>query len=384
MPDIGRRAADESREEIAEAIKGADLVFVTAGMGGGTGTGAAPVVAEIAREAGCLTIAVVTKPFLFEGKQRMKNAELGIGELKQNVDTLVVIPNDRLLQVVSKGTTMLEAFRIADDVLRQGLQGISDLIAVPAIINLDFADVRTVMESGGMAHMGIGVGSGENGLVDAAKNAIASPLLETKIDGARAVLINVSGGTDLNIMDVNEAASLIMQAADSEANIIFGANIDESLVDEVRITVIATGFEKTPFPARAGAAKRGVRAAGPYGMTSPAVNPYDNRPVPEVPAEESAPAPLNAYDADIFSAGSARPAPRAAAPSPYTPPVFNAQTFTTTAAQQPVPQPSYIPYQPPTAPVQPATPAPQPEAPAPAPAAEKDDLDIPAFLRRKR
>ena len=384
VPDIGRRAADESREEIAEAIKGADLVFVTAGMGGGTGTGAAPVVAEIAREAGCLTIAVVTKPFLFEGKQRMKNAELGIGELKQNVDTLVVIPNDRLLQVVSKGTTMLEAFRIADDVLRQGIQGISDLIAVPAIINLDFADVRTVMESGGMAHMGIGVGSGENGLVDAAKNAIASPLLETKIDGARAVLINVSGGTDLNIMDVNEAASLIMQAADSEANIIFGANIDEALVDEVRITVIATGFEKTPFPARAGAAKRGVRAAGPYGMTSPAVNPYDNRPAPEVPAEESAPAPLNAYDADIFSAGSARPAPRAAAPSPYTPPVFNAQTFTTTAAQQPVPQPSYIPYQPPTAPAQPAAPAPQPAAPAPAPAAEKDDLDIPAFLRRKR
>ena len=161
VPDIGRRAADESREEIAEAIKGADLVFVTAGMGGGTGTGVAPVVAEIAREAGCLTIAVVTKPFLFEGKQRMKNAELGIGELKQNVDTLVVIPNDRLLQVVSKGTTMLEAFRIADDVLRQGIQGISDLIAVPAIINLDFADVRTVMESGGMAHMGIGVGSGE-------------------------------------------------------------------------------------------------------------------------------------------------------------------------------------------------------------------------------
>ena len=382
VPDIGRRAADESREEIAEAIKGADLVFVTAGMGGGTG--AAPVVAEIAREAGCLTIAVVTKPFLFEGKQRMKNAELGIGELKQNVDTLVVIPNDRLLQVVSKGTTMLEAFRIADDVLRQGIQGISDLIAVPAIINLDFADVRTVMESGGMAHMGIGTGSGENGLVDAAKNAIASPLLETKIDGARAVLINVSGGADLNIMDVNEAASLIMQAADSEANIIFGANIDEALADEVRITVIATGFEKTPFPARANAQKRGARATGPYGMTSPAVNPYDNRPAVEAPAavEESAPAPLNAYD-DIFATGGARPAPRAAAPSPYTPPVFNAQTFTTTAAQQPVPQTSYIPYQPPTTPVQQPV-APQPEAPAQPAAAEKDDLEIPAYLRRKR
>ena len=236
VPDIGRRAAEESREEIAEALKGSDLVFVTAGMGGGTGTGAAPIVAEIARELGCLTIAVVTKPFLFEGKQRMKNADIGINELKQSVDTLVVIPNDRLLQVVSKGTTMLEAFRKADDVLRQGIQGISDLIAVPAVINLDFADVRTVMESGGMAHMGIGVGSGENGMVAAAKEAISSPLLETKIDGARAVLINVSGGSDMNIMDVNEAASLVMQAADSEANIIFGANIDENLGDEVRIT----------------------------------------------------------------------------------------------------------------------------------------------------
>ncbi|MBR5232054.1 MAG: cell division protein FtsZ [Clostridia bacterium] len=378
VPDIGRRAADESREEIAEAIKGSDLVFVTAGMGGGTGTGAAPVVAEIAREMGCLTIAVVTKPFLFEGKQRMKNAELGIGELKQNVDTLVVIPNDRLLQVVSKGTTMLEAFRIADDVLRQGIQGISDLIAVPAIINLDFADVRTVMESGGMAHMGIGVGSGENGLVDAAKNAIASPLLETKIDGARAVLINVSGGKDLNIMDVNEAASLIMQAADSEANIIFGANIDEALNDEVRITVIATGFEKTPFPTRDGK-KRNVRAAGPYGMASPAVNPYDNRPVPELPMEEAAPAPMNAFDPDAFAPGGARPAPRAAAPAPFTPPVFNAQTFTNTAAQQPVPQVPYVPYQ---APAAPAAPAQQPAQAAPA--AEKDDLDVPAFLRRKR
>jgi len=383
VPDIGRRAADESREEIAEAIKGADLVFVTAGMGGGTGTGAAPVVAEIAREAGCLTIAVVTKPFLFEGKQRMKNADLGIGELKQNVDTLVVIPNDRLLQVVSKGTTMLEAFRIADDVLRQGIQGISDLIAVPAIINLDFADVRTVMESGGMAHMGIGIGSGENGLVDAAKNAIASPLLETKIDGARAVLINISGGTDLNIMDVNEAASLIMQAADSEANIIFGANIDESLADEVRITVIATGFEKTPFPTRAAAQKRGVRATGPYGVASPAVNPYDNRPVVEPVHEESAPAPLNAYDPDAFAPGGARPAPRAAMPTNFTPPVFNAQTFTTTAAQQPVPQTTYIPYQPPTVPAQPAAPV-QQAAEAPAPASEKDDLEIPAYLRRKR
>ena len=255
IPEVGRRAAEESREELASALKGADLVFITAGMGGGTGTGAAPIVAEIARDMGTLTIAVVTKPFNFEGKQRMKNAEAGIEELKQHVDTLVVIPNDRLLQVVNKGTTMLEAFRIADDVLRQGIQGISDLIAVPAMINLDFADVKTVMESGGMAHMGIGIGSGENKLVEAAKNAIASPLLETNIDGARAVLINVTGGADISIVDINEAANLIMEAADPDANIIFGAGIDETMGEDVRITVIATGFEKTPFPSKEPARK---------------------------------------------------------------------------------------------------------------------------------
>ncbi|MBP3637851.1 MAG: cell division protein FtsZ [Clostridia bacterium] len=255
VPEVGRRAAEESREEIAQALAGADLVFVTAGMGGGTGTGAAPVVAEVARDLGALTISVVTKPFAFEGKQRMKNAEMGIADLKQRVDTLVVIPNDRLLQVVSKGTTMLEAFRIADDVLRQGIQGISDLIAVPALINLDFADVKTVMESGGMAHMGIGTGKGENRMVEAAKNAISSPLLETNIDGARAVLINITGGEDISIVDINEAANLVMQAADPEANIIFGAGIDETMGDEVRITVIATGFEKTPFPPKEPAKK---------------------------------------------------------------------------------------------------------------------------------
>ena len=254
-PDVGRRAAEESREEIASALKGADLVFITAGMGGGTGTGAAPIVAEVARDLGMLTIAVVTKPFNFEGKQRMKNAEAGIEELKTNVDTLVVIPNDRLLQVVSTQTSMIEAFRVADDVLRQGIQGISDLIAVPAMINLDFADVKTVMESGGMAHMGIGIGSGENKLVDAAKNAIASPLLETNIDGARAVLINITGGADISIVDINEAANLVMEAADPDANIIFGAGIDETMGDDVRITVIATGFEKTPFPTREPAKK---------------------------------------------------------------------------------------------------------------------------------
>lgn len=247
-PDVGKRAAEESREELAEIMKGADLVFVTCGMGGGTGTGAAPIIAEIARDQGILTIGVVSKPFMFEGRQRMKNAENGIEQLKANVDTLVVVPNDRLLQIVSKGTTMTEAFKIADDTLRQGIQGISDLIAVPAMINLDFADVRTVMESRGLAHMGIGVGSGENRMVEAAKQAVSSPMLETSIDGARAVLINITGSPDTSIIEVNEAAQLITQAADPEANIIFGAGIDESLTDEVHITVIATGFEKTPFP----------------------------------------------------------------------------------------------------------------------------------------
>ncbi len=269
VPEVGRRAAEESREEIAKALEGADLVFVTAGMGGGTGTGAAPIVAEVARDIGALTIAVVTKPFTFEGKQRMKNAESGIADLKQRVDTLVVIPNDRLLEVASKGTTMLEAFRIADDVLRQGIQGISDLIAVPALINLDFADVKTVMESGGMAHMGIGIGKGENRMVNAAKDAISSPMLETNIDGARAVLINITGGSDISIMDINEAANMIMEAADPDANIIFGAGIDETLEDEVRITVIATGFEKTPFPPRDPAKKpREIEKERLFGSTS--------------------------------------------------------------------------------------------------------------------
>ena len=246
-PEVGQKAAEESREEIAKTIKGSDLVFVTCGMGGGTGTGAAPIIAETAREMGILTIGVVSKPFLFEGRQRMKNAEAGIERLKANVDTLVVVPNDRLLSVVTKGTTMTDAFKIADDTLRQGIQGISDLIAVPSLINLDFADVRTVMQSRGLAHMGIGIGKGESRMVDAAKQAISSPMLETSIDGARAVLINITGGPDTSIIDINEAAQLITAAADPEANIIFGAGIDESMDDEVKITVIATGFEKPAF-----------------------------------------------------------------------------------------------------------------------------------------
>ncbi|NLZ93806.1 MAG: cell division protein FtsZ [Firmicutes bacterium] len=244
-PEIGKNAAEESREEIKEVLKGADMVFVTAGMGGGTGTGAAPVIAEVARELGALTVGVVTKPFTFEGRRRKMSAEKGISELKEKVDTLIVIPNDRLLQVVEKKTPMIEAFRIADDVLRQGVQGISDLIAVPGLINLDFADVKTIMKETGNALMGIGVATGDNRTVEAAKTAIASPLLETSIDGARGVLLNITGGTNLGLFEVNEAADIVAEAADPDATIIFGAVIDESLDDEVRVTVIATGFDQS-------------------------------------------------------------------------------------------------------------------------------------------
>ncbi|RQD74131.1 MAG: cell division protein FtsZ [Candidatus Syntrophonatronum acetioxidans] len=243
-PEIGRQAAEESREEIQQILKGADMVFVTAGMGGGTGTGAAPIIAEVAKELGSLTVGVVTKPFSFEGKKRFTQADDGIEILKDKVDTLIIIPNDRLLQVVEKRTPIVEAFRIADDVLRQGVQGISDLIAVPGLINLDFADVKTIMLETGSALMGIGVGSGENRTMDAAKTAISSPLLETSIEGARGVLLNITGGSDLGLFEVNEAADIVAEAADPDANIIFGAVIDESLQDEVRVTVIATGFEQ--------------------------------------------------------------------------------------------------------------------------------------------
>ena len=243
-PEIGMQAAEESREEIKEALKGSDMVFVTAGMGGGTGTGAAPIIAEIAKELGALTVGVVTKPFTFEGPRRRKAAEQGIVKLKEKVDTIIVIPNDRLLQVVEKRTPIMEAFRIADDVLRQGVQGISDLIAVPGLINLDFADVKTIMQETGTALMGIGVASGDNRTLEAAKMAIESPLLETSINGARGVLLNITGGSNLGLFEVNEAAEIVAEAADPDAHIIFGAVIDDSLQDEVRVTVIATGFDQ--------------------------------------------------------------------------------------------------------------------------------------------
>lgn len=245
-PEVGQKAAEESKEEISQAIKGADLLFITAGMGGGTGTGAAPIVADIAKELGVLTVGVVTKPFSFEGKRRMVHADQGITKLKDKVDTLVTIPNDRLLQVVDKKTPITEAFKVADDVLRQGVQGISDLITIPGLINLDFADVKTIMQNRGLAHMGVGRASGESRAVDAAKQAIQSPLLETTISGATAVLLNITGGPNLTLFEVNEAADQVRQSSDADANIIFGAVIDESLKDDILITVIATGFEKEP------------------------------------------------------------------------------------------------------------------------------------------
>jgi cell division protein FtsZ len=244
-PGKGAQAAEESRKEIAEALEGADMVFVTAGEGGGTGTGAAPIVAEIAHDTiGALTVGVVTKPFSFEGRKRMAQAEDGIMLLAQNVDALIVIPNDRLLQIVEKKTTMLDAFRIADDILRQGTQGITDLITIPGTINVDFADVRTVMKTAGTAMMGIGSASGENRAVEAAIQAISSKLLESSIIGAKRILVSVAGSSDMGLAEVHEAASTVTESADVDANIIFGSVIDDTLGDQVKVTVIATGFEK--------------------------------------------------------------------------------------------------------------------------------------------
>jgi cell division protein FtsZ len=245
-PRVGTEAAHESRDELKEVLKGADMIFVTAGEGGGTGTGGAPVVAEIGRELGALTVGVVTRPFAFEGRLRAEQAEVGIQTLRENVDTLIVIENDRLLQVVERSTPVTDAFRMVDDILRQGVQGITDLITVPGLVNLDFADVRTIMRDAGSALMGIGIARGENRAVEAAKAAISSPLLETSLDGATGILLNITGGSELGLFEVNEAAEVVTSAADSNANVIFGAVIDEGMGDDVRVTAIATGFGGRP------------------------------------------------------------------------------------------------------------------------------------------
>ncbi|WP_102027304.1 cell division protein FtsZ [Salirhabdus sp. Marseille-P4669] len=260
-PEVGRKAAEESKEQIEEALQGADMVFVTAGMGGGTGTGAAPVVAQVAKELGALTVGVVTRPFSFEGRRRSTQAVSGIESLKGNVDTLIVIPNDRLLEMVDKNTPMLEAFREADNVLRQGVQGISDLIAVPGLINVDFADVKTIMSDRGSALMGIGIATGENRAAEAAKKAISSPLLETSVDGAHGILMNITGGASLSLFEVQEAADIVTSAADQEVNVIFGSVINEDLKDEIIVTVIATGFDESQV-ANPQPTKRPVAASG--------------------------------------------------------------------------------------------------------------------------
>ncbi len=291
-PETGMKAAEENLDEITKYFDGVDMVFITAGMGGGTGTGAAPVIAKAAKESGILTVGVVTKPFTFEGKRRRDNAELGIEYLKKYVDSLVVVPNDKLLQISEKNTTMQEAFSMADDVLRQGVQGITDLIAESGVINLDFAYVQTGMSDRGIAHMGVGVGRGENRVIDAVKEAIGSPLLETSIDGAKAILLNIMGGYDLGMLEANEAADLIEKAAARDANIIFGASIKEDLEDEIRITVIATGFEdeeeeseipEEPAPAVRHAAASAASAAKEEDTAAASA---DNEPQQELPEED--------------------------------------------------------------------------------------------------
>lgn len=331
-PEVGRRAIEETKEEVYEAIKGADMVFVTYGAGGGTGTGAAPIVAGIARELGALTIGVVTKPFSFEGQRRRKVAEQGIEELKGNVDTLITIPNDRLLQVIDKKTSLADAFGIVDDVLRQGVQGISDLITLHGIINVDFADVRTIMSDAGSALMGIGRGSGDNRAVEAARAAIESPLLELSIDGAKGILFNITGGPDLGMYEIDEAAKTITEAADPDANIIFGAIIDDAMSGEVKITVIATGFEgEQPRTMR----KPGLGGGMPGAQRERPIGSFPNNREPQTVAPTSARPPTDGFRDPLDRFG-LRTRPE--------------------------------------------------EEPAPAETAEKDEddqLDVPAFIRRK-
>ncbi|MGY1603463.1 cell division protein FtsZ [Geodermatophilus sp. SYSU D00815] len=320
QPDVGRQAAEDHREEIEEVLKGADMVFVTAGEGGGTGTGGAPVVASIARKLGALTIGVVTRPFAFEGKRRAVQAEAGIEELRNECDTLIVIPNDRLLQLGDRNVSVMDAFRTADQVLLSGVQGITDLITTPGLINLDFADVKSVMSGAGSALMGIGSARGDNRALLAAEQAIASPLLEASMEGAHGVLLSISGGSDLGLFEINEAASLVSDAAHSDANIIFGAVIDDALGDEVRVTVIAAGFDggKPSNRKDAGVATvpAGTAAAGAFTPGLP-----HRTPAAPVSAPVSAPAAPRATGERLLGSPAAAPAPIAPAPSaPATPP----------------------------------------------------------------
>ncbi|MCB9456729.1 MAG: cell division protein FtsZ [Anaerolineaceae bacterium] len=330
-PEIGRKAAEESSEELYEVLRGADMVFIASGMGGGTGTGASPILAQIAKELGALTIGVVTRPFSFEGTRRSQSAEAGIEALKSQVDTLIVIPNDRLLQIADKRASLQQAFSLADDVLRQGIQGISELITVPALINLDFADVRTIMSEGGAALMAVGRADGDDRARRAAELAISSGLLDVTIDGARGILFNITGGSGLSLFEVNEAAAIIKESAHPEVNLIFGAQIDENLGDEVRITVIATGFE----PSRVAR-----KVESPFRQPQPVQRPTSTQHQAQRPQQQQFP------------------------------------------AQPPVNQPQ---EQLPPTPPQPR-PAAQPPQPSDVPARvyDEDDIDIPTFLRKRR
>jgi cell division protein FtsZ len=330
-PEIGRKAAEESSEELYEVLRGADMVFIASGMGGGTGTGASPVIAQIAKELGALTIGVVTKPFSFEGSRRSSSAESGIEALKSQVDTLIVIPNDRLLQIADKRASLQQAFSLADDVLRQGIQGISELITVPALINLDFADVRTIMSEGGAALMAVGRAEGDDRARRAAESAISSGLLDVTIDGARGILFNITGGQNLSLFEVNEAAAIIKESAHPDCNMIFGAQIDENMGDEIRITVIATGFEQSR-------AARKLEAALPPRQPAMSQRPAQQQPL-QRPMQQQPVQPT-------FPAQAEQPA------QPYTPP-----------------RPNTLP--------------PQPDNP-PARVYDEDDIDIPTFLRKRK
>lgn len=387
-PEVGQRAAEESADEIRELLKGTDMVFVTCGLGGGTGTGAGPVVAAIAKEVGALTVAVVTKPFAFEGAQRRAIADQGFEKLVGQVDAIITIPNDRILQIIDRKTTLVEAFETVDDVLRQGVQGISEAITVPGLINVDFADVRTVMSGRGSALMGIGRGHGDNRAIDAAKAAVASPLLEVSMDGAKAVLFIVTGGSNLAMQDVTEAAKIIGQAADPNVAMIWGTILDESMKDEIKITVIATGFEKNPISSKP--AKVNFAPAPAAAKAAPTREPQQQ---PQTPAEPlnrmpiQSPRPTQSQQGSGFfsnmlhsfgnqpEGGEAQRQPSGEAPVENPRPVAQAPA---PAAQQPhVSQPVYAPMNP--------RPAQTPQA-APAPkkaASEDDELEIPAFIRKK-
>ncbi|WP_432496218.1 cell division protein FtsZ [Kineococcus gypseus] len=399
-PEVGRKAAEDHAEEIEEVLKGADMVFVTAGEGGGTGTGGAPVVARIARSLGALTIGVVTRPFTFEGRRRANSAESGIAELRDEVDTLIVIPNDRLLSISDKQVSILDAFKSADQVLLSGVQGITDLITTPGLINLDFADVKSVMQGAGSALMGIGSARGDDRAVQAAESAISSPLLEASIDGAHGVLLSIQGGSDLGLYEINEAARLVQEAAHPEANIIFGAVIDDALGDEVRVTVIAAGFD-SGSPVRS----RGERALGQVPGRAPAAPPAPARPARPEPWQQQAPiAPSHLPSAPQAPAQPAAPAqPQYAAPQ-YAAPQYAQHAPQQQAPQQPAPQAPQQPAQqaPQYAPQQPVQHQPQmvpgedpvqvpriielPSDTAGArrpvrPRPEEDDLDVPDFLK---